>query len=89
MLRKSLYKDLDKWAKTARSQKRRYYGRTAYADNGGQAWTENEIDIVMKHEKPDREIASEIGRSVQAIQIMRCKIKKSLDNANDLYDNRH
>ena len=57
-------------------QKKRYYSRTAFAENGWNRWTENEIDIVMKHEIPDREISKLLGRSVTAIQLMRCKEKK-------------
>lgn len=74
MLRKKFYKDMDRFRRTANAQRKRYYARTANAKNGHQRWTEKEIEIVMAHEKPDREISAEIGRSVQAIQVMRSKM---------------
>jgi len=76
MLRKNSYKNLDRWRETARKQCRRYYKRTELASNRSKPWDKTELDIVMRHELTDHEISKEIGRSVMAIQIARCREKK-------------
>lgn len=76
MLRKKFYKDMDKFRRTRNAQKHRYYGKTQNAANRCMSWTENELDAIMRKEKTDMEISAEIGRSVKAIQVMRCKMKK-------------
>ena len=76
MLRKKFYKDLNKFRRTRNAQKHRYYGKTQNAANRCMSWTESELDAIMRKEKTDMEISAEIGRSVKAIQVMRCKMKK-------------
>ena len=39
-------------------------------------WTSAEIEKILKHEIPDRELAKQLGVSITAIQIQRCRIKK-------------
>ena len=76
MNRKSDYKNIDRWRETARKQKKKYYGRTTDSENKGQRWTTKEIEIVLAHEITDTEISKKINRSVQAIQIARCRYAK-------------
>lgn len=76
MNRKNTYKDLEKWRANCHKWRLKYYGRTAFAKNSHAPWTCKEIEIVMAHEYPDRIISEMIGRSVQAIQIARCKENK-------------
>lgn len=78
MLRKSNYRDLDKWRKTKREQKKRYYEKTRNGRNHRQRWAMREINMVMEHKITDTELATLIGRSVGSIQIMRSKQKKSI-----------
>lgn len=42
------------------------------------AWTEEEEQLLLCFNGTDRELAKEIGHSVQAIQIRRCRIKKEI-----------
>lgn len=74
--RKELYKDMEKWRATNNKYMKKYYGRTANASNGGNPWTEEEIEIVLKHEKTDTELSKILKRSVRAIQICRSRNKK-------------
>lgn len=73
--RKKCYKDMDKYRRTTNKQRERYYKQTQNAPNSKMRWTEEEIDIVMAHEIPDREISKQLGRSVLAIQVCRSKHK--------------
>jgi hypothetical protein len=56
--------------------KSRYYKKSEKkAHNGRQHWTIHDINsIINKDGKTDTEIAGLIGRSVKAIQIMRCRV---------------
>lgn len=61
---------------TKRNERRqRNYAQTAGAPNTRAEWTEREDKLVLAHTIPDRELAEKIGRSVQAIQIRRSRIK--------------
>lgn len=72
--RKKDYKDLEKWQDTKRKGKRRYYKSTqGYARRG---WTEEENRIILEHKRADRELSEQLGRSVQAIQTRRCRLKQ-------------
>lgn len=57
-------------------QKTRYYRKTANAINHGKAWTSDEDKIVAEHKFTDRQISDMIGRSMEAIQIRRSRLKK-------------
>lgn len=76
MNRRKQYKDQDKARETIRKQNLKYYGRTTNAINSRQRWTVRELDIVMEHSMTDREISALIGRSVKAIQLLRCRENK-------------
>ena len=73
---KKTYRDMDKYRKYRNAYKRRYRAGRDYSDGRRARWTENEIRIVMEHRMPNTEIARMLGRSVQAIQIKRCKENK-------------
>lgn len=75
---KGRYSDLNKWRKTKNKQKRRYYDKTKYAKNHKQIWTSAEIQLVIEHKHSDTELATMLGRSVNAVQKMRQKHKKSI-----------
>ncbi len=59
------------------SQKKRYYKKTAVgAKNSRIKWTTKEIDSIIASNKPrDTVLAKKLGRSVEAIQVKRSKIK--------------
>lgn len=73
MNRRHKYRDKEKARITCNRQRQRYYGQSRNAPNKGRRWTEEEIKIIMEHSMTDREIAELIGRSVEAIQVKRCK----------------
>lgn len=70
------YKDLEKWRNANNAQKKRYYKKTQNARNSKLFWTKEDIELVMEHKISDSELSKVIGRSVLAIQKMRCKQKK-------------
>ena len=58
--------------------KKRYYQKTQGGDNEKARYIMmDEIDI-LSHRIPDSWLSSWIGRSVEAIQVKRCKLKKIL-----------
>ena len=66
------YRDEDKKKGYIQRNKDRYYNpsrKSAYAARS--LWSEEDIDLVMKHEIPDTVLAKKIGRSVGAIQHIR------------------
>ncbi|MBQ7764991.1 hypothetical protein IJ384_06480 [bacterium] len=82
MNRKSRYKDLEKYRKTTRNQKRRYYGKTQNAKNGGKCWSLEEIELILKQELSDTELSTLLGRSVAAIQIKRQYYRQTQNTEN-------
>ena len=76
MNRKSDYKDIKKWRSACHRQRLKYYGKTADSENSHKRWTDEEIEIIMRHEVPDHVISAAIGRSVESIQIKRCNENK-------------
>lgn len=91
MNRKKDYKDIDKWRKTCHKQRLKYYRKTANAKNRGKQWTNEEVELVMLHELTDTMISKIIGRSVEAIQIKRCKEnkKRSVKDGGSQMDKNH
>lgn len=77
-MKKSNYADLNKWRETWKLQKRRYYGKTQFYSqiSNKRVWTSKEDDLVIQHQVLDIQLAEQIHRSVAAIQIRRCKLKK-------------
>lgn len=67
--------------KAAESQ-RRYRERTGAgtAANRYGRWTEEQDQRVLAHSIPDRDLAKEFGRSVNAIGVRRSKLKKINSN---------
>ena len=58
--------------------KRKYYGNRNFSDGKKRKYTEQEIKMIMEHKMIDTEIAKKIKRSVNAIQIIRCKVNKMM-----------
>ena len=74
MNRKKDYKDMTKYTKTKNAYYKRYYGKTAiYKPH---LWSNVEDAMVLEHSITDHELSEKIGRSVEAIQIRRSKLKK-------------
>ena len=77
------YEVTKKWRKKHpsawRESKSRYYKKSEVkAHNGWQRWTIHDINLITnKNGKTDTEIATSIGRSVKAIQVMRVRLKSS------------
>lgn len=74
---RKLYRDMEKYiAHQNRCRKRNYeIGREGCFRH---EWTEKEIQMLLCYNGTDRELAQEIGHSVQAIQIKRNRIKKEI-----------
>lgn len=68
-----------KWRDSHRERwntgKKRNYAQTQGAENTGKVWTSAEMDLLTSFEGTDRELSAKIGRSVQAIQVKRAKVK--------------
>jgi len=63
----------DKW----NQQKKRYYAKfRRNTPNRGQRYTIQEINLILNSELSDRELHRLLGRSIQAIQVQRCKLLK-------------
>lgn len=73
--RKHQYKDLDKWRAAKNRQRAKYYHKTQNAPNSKSRYTDEEIEMILNHSIPDIELSRKIGRSVQAIQQKRKKVK--------------
>jgi hypothetical protein len=56
--------------------RKRRKDRTAFAPNDHKEWTEAEQRMVLEHSIPDIELAAKLGRSEQAIQLKRVRIKR-------------
>ena len=72
--RKSCYTDMEKYSKTRKAQKQRYYNKTAIYEPS--KWTLEHDKMVLDHTIPDTELSRKIKHSVQAIQIRRYRLKK-------------
>lgn len=73
------YESNKKWRsnnKEKRSaQRKRYYNKTSFSEKSHKPWDEEEIEMVMEHAISDSELAKKICRSVQAIQLVRCRYR--------------
>ena len=74
MLRKSNYRDMEKYKKTKREQQKRYYHKTQDAPNSKNYWTDEETEMIMNKTVSDTELSHILGRSVKAIQRKRHRI---------------
>lgn len=77
-LRKSEYRDLNKYYTTRRAQVRRYRKRTGTGLYPARSWTKEDDRRVLEHSIPDRQLGEEIKRSVSAISVRRSKLKRKL-----------
>lgn len=57
-------------------QRKRNYAQTQTGDKKG--WTTQHDALVLQHSITDRELSEQIGHSVQAIQIRRCRLRSEL-----------
>lgn len=72
------YRDDEKFKQYRNGYNKRYYDARQYCTNRKARWTDEDIQIVMEHKIPDTAIARKIGRSVKAVQIMRCRMTKAV-----------
>ena len=71
--RKSNYKDLERWQRTKRNGKKKYYQSTQGYPR--KKWTDDENMLIMEHKKSDRELSKQLERSIQSIQTQRWRLK--------------
>jgi hypothetical protein len=72
------------WVKHCRDQNkarslRNIYRKRNYSKTQGyqaREWTVKEMDLVLGSDKSDRELSTILNRSIQSIQIKRCRLKK-------------
>lgn len=76
MNRKNNYADKNLWKRTVQSQKRRYYGKTAFMPR--KSWTIEDELKVLEHKIPDSELSKLIGHSVGSIQTKRSVLKRKV-----------
>lgn len=74
--RKDDYRDIDKWRKACNRQRKRYYRKTQNAENKGSRYTLKEIEMILDRKYSDLELSKLLGRSMQAIQGKRCRLRK-------------
>lgn len=78
--KESARKAFREWRKSHTEQRniyrKRNYNKTSYARNHRKPWTEEEDFLVFNSKLTDFELSKQIGRSVQAIQIRRCRLNK-------------
>lgn len=75
-LRSKSYRDKDKLRKTMNAQRKRYYKQTQLYTT--KKWTDEEIDLILNSKMPDRELSDYLKRSMQSIQIKRCRLNKKV-----------
>ena len=76
MLRKTEYKDIERFKETRNKQKKIRNNRSLeFANNRGKRFTKEEIQRIIKHEIPDMKLARELGRSYSSILTARNKYK--------------
>lgn len=57
------------------AQRKRYYNKTSFSEKSHKPWSVEEIEMVLEHSVSDSELSETICRSVQSIQIARCRFK--------------
>lgn len=68
-------RDIEKFKSDRMKSKLDYYKRGTEGDvNRRSRYTIKELEMVMEHSIPDRELAKKLGRSIQAIQALRNKL---------------
>jgi hypothetical protein len=74
MLRKENYADLSKYHHTKAQQQRRQRQRDAMPPKD---WTADEMQMVLDQNMTDRQLSHLIGHSINAIRVMRSRLKKA------------
>jgi hypothetical protein len=71
------YRDKEK-ARTLRNmhRKRNYSKTQGYVKR---EWTLQELDMIVNSDKTDRKLSHELNRSIQSIQIKRCRLRKEVE----------
>jgi hypothetical protein len=54
--------------------KKRYYDKTAFAENHMKSWSKHELKVLINRTGTDTALAKKLGRSVRAIQAKRHRI---------------
>lgn len=78
MNRKEHYADLDRYKKTKREQAKRHrakYGAGVYEKR---EWSPLEDSMVIEHNISDAELGEKLGRSQNAIQVRRSRLRNAL-----------
>jgi hypothetical protein len=60
--------------------RKRYYNKSSYAKNYYRRWVWEEIQLILYSRLTDSKLSKILGRSVQSIQIKRCKYNKEVNN---------
>lgn len=76
MLRKEDYVNMERYCITKRKQEARWRKRTGSGKYKPKTWTGHDDKLVLDHGCPDRELGKKLKRSVHAIQVRRCRLKK-------------
>ena len=78
--RLKFYRDLEKLKEyRKRGRKSNYIKGRIFSNGEYRPYTNRECRLILAHKIFDRELARILKRSVQAIQIMRCRLKKGKD----------
>jgi hypothetical protein len=71
------YKDKEKARNLRNIHRKRNYAKTqGYPPRD---WTTQEMDLILSSNKTDAELSEILNRSVQSIQIKRCRLKKEVE----------
>jgi len=77
------YKDNKAWRlkyPSKRSiQRKRYYKKSQNAFMKGETWSNTDEKFILTSEGPDSVMHTIIERSIQAIQLKRCKLRKEIE----------
>jgi macrodomain Ter protein organizer (MatP/YcbG family) len=76
-LRSNRYADKEKLRITRNAQRKRYYNKTS--THTRKKWTDNEIELLFNNDLNDHELSDLLKRSVQSIQLKRCRVNKELN----------
>ena len=74
------YKDRDKLKAYKKRHKQKYYAKSRKDSyRSREQWSKEEIDLILYSVMTDTELSKELHRSVQAIQVKRCREIKKLN----------
>lgn len=71
------YKDKTKARNLRNVHRKRNYAKTQ--GYPAREWTVTEMDLILNSDKSDRELSLTLNRSMQSIQIKRCRLKKKVE----------